>query len=348
MRISSQQVFESGLNSLQRHTSEVVDAQRQISSGHKYSRASDSALAAGLGVKITFENAQFEMFKVNQDHLNQVYATTDSQTKSIHDALAAFQQLMVQANNGTLSADNIQILGDKADRLLSTVKMLAGVSKDGAGNWTLNSNSVFQPAQFTLVTQKDSNGNVTSRTLKFAATESTAAEGVNLQNQFSIFEVMGGDQLLSGQIDTFLAGQGVPSADRGAIKTAFLATSETQKIDVLKKMEDTVSALKATTSAVPVPVLYNAATSLDLFGDINKADVQITRSQVKVGLLQNQLDAAVQFAESQKLNMETARSNLLDTDLPQATADLAKSNALLQAAQAIITKLDTNTLFLKL
>jgi flagellin-like hook-associated protein FlgL len=74
----------------------------------------------------------------------------------------------------------------------------------------------------------------------------------------------------------------------------------------------------------------------------------VTRSQVKVGLLQNQLDAATQFSESQKLNVETARSNLLDTDLPQATSQLAKSNALLQAAQAIITKLDTNTLFQKL
>jgi flagellin-like hook-associated protein FlgL len=42
------------------------------------------------------------------------------------------------------------------------------------------------------------------------------------------------------------------------------------------------------------------------------------------------------------------RSNLLDTDLATATASLVKSNALLQAAQSIMTKLDVNTLFQKL
>jgi flagellar hook-associated protein 3 FlgL len=75
---------------------------------------------------------------------------------------------------------------------------------------------------------------------------------------------------------------------------------------------------------------------------------QVTRAQVKTGLLQNQLDAATEAAEVQKTNVELQRSNLLDTDLATATASLVKSNALLQAAQSIMTKLDVNTLFQKL
>jgi flagellin-like hook-associated protein FlgL len=75
---------------------------------------------------------------------------------------------------------------------------------------------------------------------------------------------------------------------------------------------------------------------------------QVTRAQVKTGLLQNQLDAATEAAEVQKTNVELQRSNLLDTDLATATASLVKSNALLQAAQSVMTKLDVNTLFQKL
>jgi flagellin-like hook-associated protein FlgL len=75
---------------------------------------------------------------------------------------------------------------------------------------------------------------------------------------------------------------------------------------------------------------------------------QVTRAQVRTGLLQNQLDAATESAEVQKTNVELQRSNLLDTDLATATASLVKSNALLQAAQSIMTKLDVNTLFQKL
>jgi flagellin-like hook-associated protein FlgL len=75
---------------------------------------------------------------------------------------------------------------------------------------------------------------------------------------------------------------------------------------------------------------------------------QVTTAQVKTGLLQNQLDAATEAADVQKNNVELQRSNLLDTDLATATAGLVKSNALLQAAQSIMTKLDSNSLFQKL
>jgi flagellin-like hook-associated protein FlgL len=75
---------------------------------------------------------------------------------------------------------------------------------------------------------------------------------------------------------------------------------------------------------------------------------QVTKAQVKTGLLQNQLDAATEAADVQKNNVEVQRSNLLDTDLATATAGLVKSNALLQAAQSIMTKLDSNSLFQKL
>ena len=59
-------------------------------------------------------------------------------------------------------------------------------------------------------------------------------------------------------------------------------------------------------------------------------------------------DAATESADVQKNNVEVQRSNLLDTDLATATAGLVKSNALLQAAQSIMTKLDANSLFQKL
>ena len=65
-------------------------------------------------------------------------------------------------------------------------------------------------------------------------------------------------------------------------------------------------------------------------------------------MLQNQLDAATEAADVQKNNVEVQRSNLLDTDLATATAGLMKANALLQAAQSIMTKMDTNSLFQKL
>jgi flagellin-like hook-associated protein FlgL len=99
-----------------------------------------------------------------------------------------------------------------------------------------------------------------------------------------------------------------------------------------------------------VSTKLNAGTSLSS-SDMDTMQLvlkQVTKAQVKTGLLQNQLDAATEAADVQKNNVEVQRSNLLDTDLGTATAGLVKSNALLQAAQSIMTKLDTNSLFQKL
>jgi len=273
MRISSQQVFDSGVQSIQQHTSDVVEAQRQISSGQKYRLASDDALAAGLGVQIAWDKSQFAMFKVNQDHINASLSSTDAQLNSINIALTKFQQMMVQARNDPLCSDGRKILGQQALALKDAVAQFANA--------------------------KDANGQNIFRAEPVA--QALVAPSVSLETALSFNEVMANGQnvlTVMGNIQMALASGNAPSD-----------TDMTNMQAVL---------------------------------------TQVTRAQVKTGLIQNQLDAATEAADVQKTNVELQRSNLLDTDLATATASLAKSNALLQAAQTVMTKLDINTLFQKL
>jgi flagellar hook-associated protein 3 FlgL len=273
MRISSQQVFDSSVQSMQQHTSDVVEAQRQISSGQKYRLASDDALAAGLGVQIAWDKSQFAMFKVNQDHVNASLSSTDAQLNSINIALTKFQQMMVQGRNDPLGSDNRKLLSQQALALKNAVSQFAN-AKDANGQ------NIFraEPVSTVLI-----------------------APSVSLETALSFNEVM-------------VTGQNVLTV-MGGIQTTLAAG--------------------------------NAPSDADM-ANMQAVLTQVTRAQVKTGLLQNQLDAATESAEVQKTNVELQRSNLLDTDLATATASLVKSNALLQAAQSIMTKLDVNTLFQKL
>jgi flagellar hook-associated protein 3 FlgL len=276
MRISSQQVFDSGVSSMQQHTSDVVKYQQQISSGRKYQVASDDALAAGLGVQIDLDNAQFAMFRVNQNHINASLTSTDSQLSGINIALTKFQQMMVQAGNGTLGADGLKTLGQQASTLYNTVNQMS--------------------------LAKDANGEQILRTA--TPTSVLVAPNVSLETALSFSEVMAANGRAQDVI-TFLGSV----RDKLNAGTA-LSSSDMDNIQLVLK--------------------------------------QVTKAQVKTGLLQNQLDAATEAADVQKNNVELQRSNLLDTDLATATAGLVKSNALLQAAQSIMTKLDSNSLFQKL
>jgi flagellin-like hook-associated protein FlgL len=277
MRISSQQVFDSGVTSMQQHTSDVVKYQQQISSGRKYQLASDNALAAGLGVQIDLDNAQFAMFKVNQNHITASLTSTDSQLNNINLALTQFQQMMVQAGNGTLGVDGLKTLGQQAGTLCSTVDQMSQ-AKDANGVQILRTST---PAQVLV------------------------APNISLETALSFSEVMSAPTGMAQDVMTFLASV----RDKLKAGTA-LSASDMDNIQLVLK--------------------------------------QVTRAQVKTGLLQNQLDAATEAADVQKNNVEVQRSNLLDTDLATATAGLVKSNALLQAAQSIMTKLDANSLFQKL
>jgi flagellar hook-associated protein 3 FlgL len=262
---------------MQQHTSDVVEAQRQISSGQKYRLASDDALAAGLGVQIAWDKSQFAMFKVNQDHVNTSLSSTDAQLNSINIALTKFQQMIVQGRNDALGSDNRKLLGQQAEALISAVTQFAN-AKDANGQNILRA----EPVSTALV-----------------------APSVSLETGLSYNEVM--------------LGSGATAKDVLAIMTA-----------IKEKL-----------------ALGNAPSDAEMV-NFQAALTQVTRAQVKTGLLQNQLDAATESAEVQKTNVELQRSNLLDTDLATATASLVKSNALLQAAQSIMTKLDVNTLFQKL
>jgi len=277
MRISSQQVFDSNLKSIQQHTSDVVEAQRQISSGQKYRLASDDALAAGLGVQIAWDKSQFAMFKVNQDHVNASLSSTDAQLNSINVAMTKFQQMMVQGRNDPLGSDGRKILGQQAESLIAAVVQFAN-AKDANGQNILRTS----PVSMALI-----------------------APSVSLESGLSYNDVMVGP----------------------------VGTGK----DVLAIMRSVKDKL----------VSGNSPSDEDMV-NFQGALTQVTRAQVKTGLLQNQLDAATEAAEVQKTNVELQRSNLLDTDLATATASLVKSNALLQAAQSVMTKLDVNTLFQKL
>lgn len=277
MRISSQQVFDSSLQSIQQHTSDVVETQRQISSGQKYRLASDDALAAGLGVQVAWNKSQYAMFKVNQDHINASLTSTDAQLSSINIALTKFQQMMVQGRNDPLGSDGRKILGQQAESLIAAVTQFS-TAKDANGQNILRS----EPVSSVLI-----------------------APSVSLESGISYNEVMIGP----------------------------VGTGK----DVLAIM-----------TSIKVKLAGGNSPSDEDMVNFQAALTQVTRAQVKTGLLQNQLDAATESAEVQKTNVELQRSNLLDTDLATATASLVKSNALLQAAQSVMTKLDVNTLFQKL
>ena len=137
MRISSSQIFDAGNRAIARHSADVVEAQKQISSGQKYSRASDGALAAGLSIQVTVDKAQFDMFKVNQAHLDTQYSVAETQVKTIVSMVDRFRVLVQQANSDTVSPENRALIAQELTAIKTSVVAMARASG-------VNGNQIFE------------------------------------------------------------------------------------------------------------------------------------------------------------------------------------------------------------
>ncbi|MBU3723988.1 MAG: hypothetical protein FGM18_00575 [Burkholderiaceae bacterium] len=114
MRVSSYQLLDAGIKSIQQQSVEAMKWQQQISSGNKYAKASDGAVAVARGVEIQFDQSKYKMLKANQDFVATRMALADAQLGAMHDVLADMQQMSVQARDAAIGKVGLQGLAQRA------------------------------------------------------------------------------------------------------------------------------------------------------------------------------------------------------------------------------------------
>jgi flagellar hook-associated protein 3 FlgL len=291
MRISTQQIYDSSITSIQQQAGDVMKYQTQIASGKKYQNASDSPQAVGYGMKLDFDKAQYEMFAINQKKMFERVNNTDAQLVSINAALAKFKQVVVQSNSAFAAGTLSTTLYQEASSLRDSIKSFAQ-AKDTSG----------QPMLVNMTNSSDSLGKVA------IDLNVSVDEGVSLAESMGVYG--------NGNTPrTVVAG----------------------KQDILSLLDSIVTKLQAGTKP-------SDADSTNLDTSIG----QIRGSQVKIGIMNAQVTNAQDSVELKKVNADNARSAVLDTDLAESSANLGKSQALLQAAQSIFAKIQSSTLFDKI
>lgn len=305
MRISSQQIFDAGVQSIQDHSSEAVKFQTQISSGKKYTQVSDNPQAVTLGLKLSFDKAQYDMYKTNQELMTNRLDNITSQLSSIYTAMAALKQTVVQAQGASGQSD-LAALAQKAQSLSDSVAQYSA-AKDASNQ------PILKPLK-----DPNNSGQTYDAALGLVQIEPgiTISEGISLSESIGVYIGAGGLPDSTKPVDS-----GLPP--------------HTQ--NVLKAVKDISTALNAGTQPTS-----------DQVAALDAAIAQVKAAQVKAGLMSKQVTNAQDSVGGKLTDLENARSTLLDTDIAEASAGLARSQTLLQAAQSIFAKMQSSTLFEKL
>ena len=132
MRISSNQILDAGIQSMDNSLSDAMAWQKKISSGNNYSKASENAYAVSRGVRLEFDEARLSMYKTNQKFVESSHGNAQSQLDSIINEINSLKQTFVQSQNGALSTSNYAALQIQAEEIRDAIAAQM-VATDGTG-----------------------------------------------------------------------------------------------------------------------------------------------------------------------------------------------------------------------
>jgi flagellar hook-associated protein 3 FlgL len=133
IRISSNQIVNAGVDSINTALNEATAWQQKISSGKNYTKASDNVYAISRGVELNFDLSRLEMFKANQAVATNNHNNAQAQMSSIFNQLTQLKSIFIQSQNGSLNQSNFKSLAIQVTQIRDTIKSQM-IATDSTGN----------------------------------------------------------------------------------------------------------------------------------------------------------------------------------------------------------------------
>jgi len=282
IRISTNQVINAGIDSMNTALNDASAWQQKISSGKNYTKASDNVYAISRGVELDFDLSRLEMYKSNQAIAINNHNNAQSQMDSILNQLTQLKTTFIQSQNGSLNQSNFASLAIQVTQIRDTIQSQM-TAKDSTGH------PIF-PDQVNAVQIEPG---------------VTVASGLAFNNAFGVNGSLANSQNsnIYQNIDAFLSyltqkSLGTPTSLTGAQVSSGLDASYTQLMYAQQTsggISNQLDNAKASVKAVGTELV--AASSVLLDTDMAEATAAYTRSQTLLNAAQ------AMFARLQQSNL---------------------------------------------
>ncbi|MFT4059775.1 MAG: flagellar hook-associated protein FlgL [Legionella sp.] len=212
MRISTNQIYESGLSSLLSQQERVTNLQEQLASGIKVRYPSDDPISYAQIEWLTERVSTTEILQRNCMSATNALSLEESILTDCSNNLQRLRQIQVQAGNGTLSEIQRQALLVEVTDILAQLQAFAN-SKDNDGNY-LFSGGQTSTAPFTLNTagQYIYNGDSTQR---FQMISGSLQIAINDPGDGVFMRIPGGNGTFA--VNAAITNTGTASATTGSV-----------------------------------------------------------------------------------------------------------------------------------
>lgn len=306
MRISTNTIYQSGINKITTLQSEQVKLQQQISTGKRIVSPSDDPVGAAQALEISYAqglNAKFaDTRKTAELKLN----TIESSLTSVTNLLVAAQSSLVAAGNGSYSDQDRALI---ATDLQGSLDMLIGLAntKDASGNYLY---AGYQTGTIPFSGSKNFAAPIPP------AVTPTIVSSYNYQGDSN-------QQLL--QID---------AQRQMAVNVSGDSAFQGGGYDVFATLSNVITLLNtpiATTNATN-PAAYSAGLATGIANMQGSVD-NILNVRASIGSKLNEIDGLNLSGSDRDLQYSKSLSDLQDLDYASALSDLSKQQAIMEAAQ---------------
>jgi len=275
----------------------------ELASGVSITSLSQNPVGAGENVLLLNQIQQDDSFTQNADLVTGQLQVADAALGSVVSELTQAISLATSANNGTMSATDIQSIGSQISGILGDVEFLA--------NSSYRNQYIFAGGQ-TATTP------FTTSTATSPAVTSYAGD-----DDINYLELPGGQKIqLNVPGDQIFLGSGSSSVF-GALN-ALVADYSSGTVNTAKAASDTAA--------------------------LNTALNYVSQQRVTIDNSMTQIEAASNSITSEKLQLTTAQTDLMQADFPTLSTQLASTETQQTALEDVIAQLEdeSNSLFSKM
>ncbi|WP_415882395.1 flagellar hook-associated protein FlgL [Neptuniibacter sp. QD34_54] len=184
MRISTQQVFLSNIDNLNKSSADLFKSQQQLATGKRVLQPSDDPLASAQIQKFKKEIARTEQFSGNIEVAERRLELEEITIEQINNQSIRLRELTIQGKNGTLSDTDRQVIASEVDEIIKSLDSLMN-TKDVQGEFLFAGNKGFtQPYTLGPSGRYEFNGDDGQRFLQVGPENKVAST----DSGFEIFE----------------------------------------------------------------------------------------------------------------------------------------------------------------
>ncbi|HIE40054.1 MAG TPA: flagellar hook-associated protein 3 [Thiomicrorhabdus sp.] len=338
MRISTNQFHSQGVNSIQKHQADVLEAQLKLSTGKRVNVASDDPVATAQIHSLNRTMNTIDQYAKNGEYAKSQLVLEETAIDDTVTQLQRARELSIQMLNGTYSATDRQATAAELEQLIQQTKNMMNY-RNSEGELIFAGSSVFAEQAYVEDVNNPGYYAYIGSTNAIGQVESDGVTPVydELANYGSRFIQIGFDADNRVSADDKGDSSRIRVTDNGekvfgiTTTTTFTGTPDSNILNVLVELKNALeSGLEP-----PAGIVTDLATGINNLSEV----------RAEIGGRQNRIEAQYDAGESFKIALEERRMNLEDMDIVQGSTDLTKSQNALEVAQQVFVRVQSMSLF---